>query len=232
MLTLCLNTAGHINTLALVKDRQLIAEESWLSERNETETILPKLELLLLKVKIKIEEIEALHVIQGVGGFTSLRVGISIVNTIAYSQNIPIYGSSVFELWSNRASHLFKKESNVAILIDAGRQECFYYNPPLNPPLLRWAKKVPLDTGNTRDFCDYFAPQIIPNTELTRLQENFWIGEVNERQRQLLSPTKQEYLDLRTPGEAFTQIDLSNKKPHQSIEPWYGREPNVSLPKN
>lgn len=215
MLTLCINTAGHINTLALTKTNLLIAEENWFSDRNETETILPKLEKLLQKAQIKITEINALHVIEGVGGFTGLRVGISVANTIAYSQSIPIFSSNVFELWSKRIKFRLNQADRFAILIDASRQECFY------------------DSVNFQDSnqLESFSPQIIPNFQLSNLQEKFWIGEINQIQRQVLSPDTQEYMDLITPGEAFAKIDFGHKKPHQLLEPWYGREPNVSQAK-
>jgi len=102
VLTLCINTAGHTNTLTIVKNKHLFAEKNWQSDRNETETILPKLEKLLREAELKIGQIETINIIQGIGGFTSLRVGISIANTIAYDLNIPIYATSVFELWSKR----------------------------------------------------------------------------------------------------------------------------------
>lgn len=206
MIILCLNTAGHENTLALVKDNHLIAEKTWISDRNETETILPNLEELLKNQNLNFDDLKALHVIQGVGGFTSLRVGISVVNTIAYTQNIKIYGSSVFELWSKR----IKTKEDVAILIDAGKQECFYFS-----------------ANNT----EFSAPQIIANVDLTSLKEKLWVGEINDKQRLLLSQSE-DFTNLSTTGEAFVQIDLTNKKPHQLIEPWYGREPNVSKAKS
>lgn len=205
MLTLCINTAGHTNTLTIVKNKHLFAEKNWQSDRNETETILPKLEKLLREAELKIGQIETINIIQGIGGFTSLRVGISIANTIAYDLNIPIYATSVFELWSKRIN-----EKNAAILIDAGRQECFYFN---------------------TDNDDFYKPKIISNSELSKLKENYWIGEINEKQKNLLPKKIQEASNLQTLGEAFAKIDLSSKKQHQILEPWYGREPNISKPK-
>lgn len=210
MQTLCINTAGHLNTLTIVKENQLIAEENWKSERNETETILPKLDNLLKNSGLKIQEIEAINIIQGVGGFTSLRVGISIANTIAYDLQIPIYGTSVFELWSKRAILSLSKCDTVAILIDAGRQEYFYFS------------------SNNQNF---YKPEIISNFQLAELKEKFWIGEINEKQKILLPKIIQKIEKLKTVGEAFTEINLINKKPYQILEPWYGREPNVSKPK-
>jgi hypothetical protein len=41
----------------------------------------------------------------------------------------------------------------------------------------------------------------------------------------------QELKEVKSSGKAFTQINLNNKKPHQILEPWYGREPNISKAK-
>ena len=224
MPTLCINTAGHLNTVAIVKNGECLAEENWQSQRNETETILEKIALILKNSETKIEEIEALNVVQGIGGFTSLRVGITVANTIAYAQKIPIYATSVFELWAHR---LQIQNAKIAIIVDAGRNECFYFSAS-SSKLQVSSFKVPLEKGNTGGF---YNPKIIPNTQLSNLEEKFWIGEISEKQRLLLSKNCQELNELKSPGAAFAEMDLSEKKACEILEPWYGREPNVSEPK-
>lgn len=212
MLVLCLNTSGHLNTLALVKNGQLLEEKNWESDRNETETLLPNLEQLMQNQKIVFDDLNALNVIQGIGGFTSLRVGISIANTIAYAQKIPIYGSCVFELWQSRV----KNKENVAILIDAGRQECFYGK---------------INEGKLKIKNSQVDLKIIANSDLGKIKEKFWLGEINEDQKKVLPETILELKDLKSTGEAFAEINLTEKKSKQIIEPWYGREPNISQAK-
>lgn len=213
MLTLCLNTAGYTNTLAIMQNKKYLAEKNWASERNETETVLSYLIELLAKNDLIMEQVQALHIIQGTGGFTSLRVGISIFNTLAYLYQLPIFGSSVFELWYERLPS--DKQNKTTILIDAGRQTCFYF------------KKFLAKEKNP----DFFSPQIIPNAQITELKEKFWIGEINDVQHKLLPSNLQIIESLKSPGEAFAAINLQNKKPRQILEPWYGREPNISQAK-
>lgn len=66
--------------------------QTWTSYRNQSKELLPKIDKLLRKHKIKPEQLKWVAVNLGPGSFTGLRVGISIANTFGYGLNIPVIG--------------------------------------------------------------------------------------------------------------------------------------------
>lgn len=102
MLILGLNTATSITQIALVQENKIIAENSWKSEQNESEKLLPELTKLLRKADKKWKDINKIAVIQGPGPFTALRVSIAVANALAYALNIPIIGVPTVDYWKYR----------------------------------------------------------------------------------------------------------------------------------
>lgn len=78
---------------------KVLGEESWISNRNESERVLPGLARLLTENGKSWEDVEGVFVVKGPGSYTSLRVGITIANAIAWTRKIPLWATdlSVFE---------------------------------------------------------------------------------------------------------------------------------------
>lgn len=102
MLLLTINTASRNHELLLVRDTELLAHDSWLSQRDEATTLLPRIEQLLLDQKSQLSDLTHLLVITGPGGFTSLRVGITLANALTYSLKLQTAGLTLFEWWKNK----------------------------------------------------------------------------------------------------------------------------------
>lgn len=64
----------------------------WQAHRELSDTIIQKIETLLKKNTIWFPDIRGIIVYQGPGSFTGLRIGITVANTLAYANNIPITG--------------------------------------------------------------------------------------------------------------------------------------------
>lgn len=56
-----------------------------------SEKLLPSLQMYIASYHVKLSDIDAIVVYQGPGSYTSLRIGISCANALAFSNNIPIY---------------------------------------------------------------------------------------------------------------------------------------------
>ncbi len=73
-----------------------IGEERFLLTRKITkqraQVVLPMIEALLKKHKLKLTDIDEIWVETGPGSFTGLRVGVSIANALGYALNIPVNG--------------------------------------------------------------------------------------------------------------------------------------------
>lgn len=92
---LLLRTDSDIAELAIVDaDGNDLAAEEWQSGRQLAEGLLAHLGALLKSAGITWSELGGIVVYVGPGSFTGLRIGITVANTIAYAQNLPIVGVS------------------------------------------------------------------------------------------------------------------------------------------
>lgn len=118
MIILGLNTATNISQIALVQNSEILAEDSWKSEQNEAETLLPNIKKLLEKANIEWKDVGKIAVIKGPGPFTALRVSIAVANSLAYGLNLPIWGVPVQDYWKYR--------HNGSFVLQAGLNRVFY----------------------------------------------------------------------------------------------------------
>jgi tRNA threonylcarbamoyl adenosine modification protein YeaZ len=131
-LILAINTASQENALALIEgeisgDKRLLNEISWKAQHSEAEELLPSIMALLEKEKKEWKDLSALVVVAGPGPYTSLRVGITMANTISWMLKIPMMSMNVFELWRNQIKSSDDQKSAL-IAIKAGSQHYFVEN--------------------------------------------------------------------------------------------------------
>lgn len=62
--------------------------------RAQAEKLLPALEEILKKNKLSLKDISEIEVNNNGGTFTSLRIGVTVANALAFSLNIPIKGTT------------------------------------------------------------------------------------------------------------------------------------------
>jgi tRNA A37 threonylcarbamoyladenosine modification protein TsaB len=67
---------------------------TWISHRNQSKELLPKIDKLLKREKVNLAELKWISVNLGPGSFTGLRVGVSTANTLGYGLNIPVIGKA------------------------------------------------------------------------------------------------------------------------------------------
>ena len=92
MLTLAIDTATKVCSIALCRDQEILAEYNISMGMTHSEGLLPQLEQLLQRTKIAKEEIELLAVSMGPGSFTGLRIGLATVEAMAYTWKCPLHG--------------------------------------------------------------------------------------------------------------------------------------------
>lgn len=88
---LAINTASEKNSIGLL-GKNIAQETIWSSYRTQSKELLPKIDQLLRKNKIKLSDLDAIAVYQGPGSYTGLRVGISVANALAWGLDIPVIG--------------------------------------------------------------------------------------------------------------------------------------------
>jgi tRNA threonylcarbamoyl adenosine modification protein YeaZ len=98
---LAIKTDNPTAELYLISDEKKIDEYMWQADRNLANELLPKIQELLVENTLDIKRITGIIVFTGEGSFTGLRIGTTVANSLAYSQNIPIVeaqGSSWMKL--------------------------------------------------------------------------------------------------------------------------------------
>lgn len=89
-----LRSDGPTAHLVLIdQDGQILTEESWLAERRLADELLGRIEQLLERAEAGFDDLRGLFVYRGPGSFTGLRIGITVMNTMAYALKVPIVGS-------------------------------------------------------------------------------------------------------------------------------------------
>lgn len=90
---LLLNTSTPVCTLTLVDGDQRF-ESEWQADRTLAKGLLAYLRDQLAIHDKTFDDITAIGVFRGPGSFTGLRIGMTVLNTIADTQQIPIVGAT------------------------------------------------------------------------------------------------------------------------------------------
>ena len=67
-----------------------VLRQDFLASRAQAEKLLPAIEKILQKGRIKLKDLNKIIVADFGGSFTSLRIGIATANALAYALNIPV----------------------------------------------------------------------------------------------------------------------------------------------
>ncbi len=92
MLTLAIDTATKVCTVALCRDEDILAEYSINVGMTHSEGLLPQLEQMLERANVAKSEIEMIAVSMGPGSFTGLRIGLATAEAMAYSWKVYLHG--------------------------------------------------------------------------------------------------------------------------------------------
>ena len=90
---LLLDTSTNICKLTLI-DGDWRHDDEWQADRELAKGLLGYLRTQLAAHDKTIEDISAIGAFQGPGSFTGLRIGLTVLNTVAASQDIPIVGAT------------------------------------------------------------------------------------------------------------------------------------------
>lgn len=93
MKTLAIDTSSRACVLGVSAAGQSWTDEAVL-DRSHSQEVLPRIEALLNEAGVDKSELELIIYGQGPGSFTGLRIGVGVVQGLAYGLNIPVVGVS------------------------------------------------------------------------------------------------------------------------------------------
>lgn len=102
MKCLAIETAGFAGSVALDNQGE-INQVSFEKPRQQTQAILPAIDELLNKQHCRLNDLDAIALSIGPGSFTGLRVGVSVVQSIAWAQQLPVIPISTLRIMAQTA---------------------------------------------------------------------------------------------------------------------------------
>ena len=97
MIWLGIDTANTPLSVAVVKDGELLAEETSAMAINHSLRAMPAIEELLTKAGLVPSDIGAIAVSEGPGSYTGVRIGVTIAKTLAWTLSKPLVGVSTLK---------------------------------------------------------------------------------------------------------------------------------------
>ncbi len=94
MVTLCIDTATEVGTVAIARNGDVAAAVTWRSSTRHGENLFGRIDAVLNKARVSRSEITLVGVDIGPGRFTSLRVGLGTAKGLAFGLGLPILGFS------------------------------------------------------------------------------------------------------------------------------------------
>ena len=157
MMLLALDTTSAVATAALLREGSLVEERAADASKKHAETALPLIDELLEANGVSIGEIDMFAVDIGPGSFTGVRIGVSLVNALAFAtgkQIVPV--NALFALYEASG----EREQPVCALIDARNNNVYaaLYQAgreviaPEGAELEAFLKRVPADAAFIGDI--------------------------------------------------------------------------------
>lgn len=122
MLIIGLDTTSRSGSVSIIKENYIIGECLLNTGPRHSENIVSSLNWLIKTLDIEKSKIDAIAVSRGPGSFTSLRVGMTIAKSLAYTLKLKIIGVSSLKVL---AMNIADTDKNVCALLDAKRDEVY-----------------------------------------------------------------------------------------------------------
>lgn len=111
-----LDTSTSECEMSLYAPDQELITTSWSAHRELADRLLEEIDLFLAKHDMNIQSLNGLVVYKGPGSFTGLRIGITVMNTLADGLNIPIVGLTG-EDWRQKGIAMLEKGNTHHIVL-------------------------------------------------------------------------------------------------------------------
>ena len=117
---LCLRTDSPEATIELWDGEKRVAIKTWEAGRQLSAQLLPEIDRLLAGRKKTWNDLSGIIVFRGPGSFTGLRIGATVANAMAYSQEIPVVGSAGDDWIRDGLAALKNGQNNTQVVPEYG----------------------------------------------------------------------------------------------------------------
>ena len=167
MKVLAFDTSSKALSLAILEDKQVLAETTINIKKNHSITLMPAIDFLMASVDWTPKDLDRIVVAEGPGSYTGLRIAVATAKTLAHTLNIELVGMS-----SLLALVPYQQEGLFVPLMDARRNNVyagFYENakPVMPEEHLPFERVIELIKGASQVT---FVGEVVPFVE--QIQEH------------------------------------------------------------
>ena len=120
MKVLAFDTSSKALSLAILEDKQLLAETTINIKKNHSITLMPAIDFLMTCLDLTPKDLDRIVVAEGPGSYTGLRIAVATAKTLAHTLDIELVGmSSLLALVPSQ------QEGLVVPLMDARRNNVY-----------------------------------------------------------------------------------------------------------
>lgn len=119
---LCIDTSTRYASVGISEEGRILAELVWRSERNHSVELAPALRRVMEHAGVRIEDLTAVFAALGPGGFSALRVGLSVAKSLAMARSLPLVGVNTLD---TEAAPFRGLEGPLSAVIGAGRSKVY-----------------------------------------------------------------------------------------------------------
>ncbi len=150
MLVLALDTTTRAGSVAVTRDRDVLAVVEGDASRTHGERLPGEIAAVLERASLAPADLDLLVVASGPGAFTGLRIGLSAIQGLAMVLNTPVVGISALDAMADTAGVDLGVDGALVVWMDAQRGEVF-------------SACYVLDAGCTARGCEPVAAALVGN---------------------------------------------------------------------
>ena len=94
MKVLAFDTSSKALSLAILEDKQVLAETTINIKKNHSITLMPAIDFLMASLDLTSKDLDRIVVAEGPGSYTGLRIAVATAKTLAHTLNIELIGMS------------------------------------------------------------------------------------------------------------------------------------------
>ena len=140
MYTLALDCTAETVSVSVLKENEVVAQETRAMERGQGEALIPMIREIVMRVGLKMANLDRVAVCVGPGSFTGVRIGLAAARGMGLALNIPVIGVSGLEAAACRSV------GSVMVAINTRRgdfyTQCFRDGQPTDEPTLRTMEQI------------------------------------------------------------------------------------------